>query len=117
MVLVDTSIWIAHFKSEQEDLVALLEEGAVLTHPMIIGEISCGAMKHRKEIIQLMLRLPQAEILAMTEALSFIEDHQCYGKGIGWVDVHLLASAMLCSATLWSRDKSLMKLAKQLGLG
>lgn len=116
MVLVDTSVWISHFKEGNENLRKLLEEGRVYCHPLIIGELACGQFKHRKEIIHLLFDLPAAEIAADKEVLAFIESKQLYGLGIGWIDVHLLASALLSKVLLWTFDKKLQLIASKLKL-
>ncbi len=116
MVLVDTSVWIDHFRSSNEDLVALLSEGQVLTHSFIIGEIACGSARQRQEILSLLPLLPQADPASNSEVLSLIEDYELFGKGIGWVDAHLLASCLLNHCSLWTVDKSLARLGRVIGI-
>lgn len=116
MVLVDTSVWVSHFKMGNEKLKELLREGQVYCHPFIIGELACGQFKHRKEIMHLLLDLPKATITEDKEVLSFIESHQLHGLGIGWVDAHLLASALLSKLFLWTFDKRLQLAASKLHL-
>lgn len=117
MVLVDTSIWIDHFRNRVTLLEDLLHSGEVATHPFIVGELACGNMKNRTEILKLLSALPTLETVTHEEALHFVKAQALHGKGIGWVDVHLLASSLLNGVPLWSRDKRLNALAKALGIG
>ena len=95
MVLVDTSVWINHLRNSDRHLEKLLFNGEVVCHPHIIGELACGNIKNRQEIISLLQALPQAPLVNFEEYLFFIEQNQLHGKGIGFVDIHLLASAQL----------------------
>ncbi len=115
MVLVDTSVWIAHFKKGNRRLAELLSNGEVACHPFIIGELACGKMKNRAEILSLMEALPDARMAENEEVLLFIEKHRLMGMGIGLVDVHLLASALLTGVPLWTYDRQLQAAAKKLG--
>ena len=112
--LVDTSVWIAHFRKSETRLVQLLDEEAVLSHPFVVGELACGNLKNRQEILALLQSLPQTPQAEEEEVLRVIEDHKLMGKGLGWVDVRLLASALLAKATLWTLDKALQKASRQL---
>jgi predicted nucleic acid-binding protein len=116
MVLVDSSIWIQHFRQSDDRLISLLRNNKVLAHPMVIGELACGSLKQRSEILPLLQLLPQADSPSQNEVLHFIDRRKIFGKGVGWVDVHLLASCVLSDALLWTSDKSLLKQAHQLGL-
>ena len=116
MVLVDTSVWINHLKTGDARLKKLLTEGLVFVHPFIIGEIACGFLKNRSEIISLLQTLPQARIADESEFLVFIEKNSLMARGIGFVDVHLLASAKLSSCRLWTYDKRLLEIAQEMGL-
>ena len=107
MVLVDTSVWINHFRNKDSHLKNLLLDGEVVCHPHIIGELACGNIKNRQEIISLLQALPQAPLIDFQEFLFFIEQNQLHGKGIGFVDIHLLASAKLGQVFLWTADKRL----------
>jgi predicted nucleic acid-binding protein len=113
-VLVDTSVWIAHLRKGEAGLVKLLEEEVVLCHPFIIGELACGNLKNRQEILSLLQSLPQTPQAENDEALHFIERNGLMGKGLGWVDVHLLASALLVEARLWTLDKALQKASQEM---
>ena len=114
MVLIDTSIWVSHFKDGNQQLEALLMKGRVVCHPFIIGELACGNLKNRKEILSLLEALPTATTADHKEVLYFIEQHRLMGIGLGYIDVHLLASARLSRIRLWSRDKKLMEAAVKL---
>jgi predicted nucleic acid-binding protein len=98
-------------------LVALLESASVLMHPFIVGEIACGSLKDRNTtLVELLQYLPTAAVAEFSEVLSFVEHHQLWGQGIGYVDVHLLAAVALThGATLWTRDKRLLAAAQALG--
>jgi len=116
MVLVDTSVWVAHFREGMPGLEHLLNEGEVIIHPFIIGELACGGIKNRKEILSLLHSLPISLVIELDEYLTFIESQRLIGKGIGFVDIHLLASALLESNFLWTRDKNLKSMAQKLKL-
>jgi predicted nucleic acid-binding protein len=111
MVLVDTSVWIDHFKTSNAKLVRLLQEGEVATHPFVIGEIACGSLRQRVEILSLLPLLPKVKTASDHEVLELIERHALFGKGIGWIDAHLLAASLLTQAKLWTHDKRLERLA------
>ena len=114
MVLVDTSVWVSHFREIHNGLVPLLNNGEVVCHPFIIGELACGNLRNRTNIISLMDALPLALQVDHEEALAFIEAHNIMGKGLGYIDVHLLASALLTEVSLWTFDKKLDKAAEEL---
>jgi len=116
MVLVDTSVWIDHLRSGNAKLAALLNDGDVAIHPFIIGELACGNLKNRKEIISLLHALPHIDKADDDEVLFFIEKHRLMGLGIGLVDIHLLASCKLGKARLLTQDKRLRDAAEQLNL-
>ncbi len=107
MVLVDTSVWINHFRDGDPHLEKLLFNGEVVCHTHVIGELACGNLKNRQEILSLLQDLPLTPIVDFSEYLFFIEQHQLSGKGIGFVDIHLLASAKLGQVPLWTVDKRL----------
>ena len=94
--------------------LSLLKENQVFIHPFIIGEISCGNLSKRDEIIHLLNQLPFAETATHEEALNFLTKHKLFGKGAGWIDIHLLASCALTNLKLISLDKRLQKLADEL---
>jgi len=109
MVLVDTSVWVAHLRGGNAQLEALLNEGAVVCHPFIIGELACGTMRNRVEILSLLQSLPMAETAEHSEVMQFIERNRLSGKGLGYVDVHLLASAVITDAPLWTLDRKVQQ--------
>ncbi len=116
MVLVDTSVWIDHFKKGNTSLEKLLLDMEVVCHPFIIGELACGNLKNSKEILSLLHSLPTAPLLEHDEVLYFIERKKLMGIGIGLIDVHLLASAHLAHAPLWTIDKKLLNASDALGV-
>lgn len=116
MILVDTSVWVDHLRRGDAQLAGLLERGAVLMHPFVIGEIACGSLRDRASILELLGDLPAVVVAEGAEVLGFIERRTLHGKGIGYFDVHLLASVVLTDgASLWTRDKSLRLAAEELG--
>lgn len=116
MILVDTSVWIDHLRTGRADLSQHLESASVLIHPFVIGELACGNLQRRTEILNLLAALPHAPLADHVHVLTLIDTHQLPGRGLGWVDVHLLASALLCGAKLWTLDKPLRKTAAALQL-
>ncbi len=115
MVLVDTSVWVSHLRETDAGLVDLLDEGEVACHPFIVGELACGNLKNRTNILSLLEALPMTLLVESEEVLSFIEIHDLMGKGLGYIDVHLLASAMLSGLPLWTLvDKKLERVAEML---
>jgi hypothetical protein len=115
LILVDTSVWVDHLRRGDPQLVALLESASVLIHPFIVGEIACGTLADRKVVLELLRDLPAASVADADEALAFIERHRLFVKGIGYVDVHLLAAVALTDgASLWTRDKRLRVAADSL---
>lgn len=114
-VLVDTLVWVDHLRRQDAHLAERLVQGRVLGHPFVIGEIACGTLSNRSVVIPLMQDLPQAPVAEPTELLGFIEARGLHGLGIGYVDVHLLASVVLRpGCRLWTRDKRLLAAARRL---
>lgn len=116
-MLVDTSVWIDHFRRTNARLVALLEDGSVECHAFVIGELACGSLRSRVETLSLLGALPAVAIAGHDEAREFLERHRLAGRGIGWIDVHLLAAAALGRTALWTLDRRLDAVARSLGLG
>ena len=116
MILVETSVWIDHLRVADRQLAGLLLDEQVLCHPFVVGEIACGAMKRRAEILGLLQSLPPAPVVDFEEVLAFVEAHALMGSGLGWIDVHLLASARVAGERLWSRDQRLARAARRLGV-
>jgi len=116
MVLVDSSVWIDHLRNRNHHLESLLDEGEVICHPFVIGELACGPIVNRMPILTFLRSLPQVGMAGHFEVLSLIESHQLMGQGLGYIDVHLLASARLSSVPIWSKDIALKKAAAKLGV-
>ena len=117
MILVDTSVWVDHLRATDETLAGLLDAGMVLAHPFIIGELALGTLSQRQTVLTALSDLPQAIVATDQEALHFIDRHTLFGRGVGYIDIHLLAAARLTpGTTLWTRDKRLHAVALQLGL-
>ncbi len=117
MILVDTSVWVDHLRVGDTGLAALLEAGTVLMHPFVLGELACGNLRNRREVLDLLARLPAAPIATDAEALELIERRALMGRGLGYVDVHLLAAVLLeGTARLWTRDKGLASAAVDLAV-
>jgi predicted nucleic acid-binding protein len=116
MILVDTSVWIGHLRAGNLRLKGLLLENVVLTHPFVIGELACGSLKNRQTIMSLLHTLPEAVSADHNEVLNLLERERLYGCGIGWIDAHLLASARLSHAGIWTLDRGLARIASELGV-
>ena len=117
MILVDTSVWISHYRESNAELVDLLNEGRVLTHAFVRGELACGNLKDRAGTLRLHEALPHAARVHDDEVLAFIEARKLAGRGLGWVDLHLLASTLLTpDALLWTRDGRLAEAADEHGV-
>ena len=115
-MLVDTSVWIDHFRRSDPALVSLLNRGEVECHPFIVGELACGSLHRRSEVLSLLQSLPHVPVGSHDEVLGFVDRHRLMGRGIGWIDTHLLASASLAGSLLWTRDRRLLDVARKLGL-
>ena len=111
MVLVDTSVWVDHLRRGTPALAVLLADGEVACHPFVIGELACGNLRNRSEILALLPSLPSIPEVAHEELLRFIEGHRLMGRGLGLIDVHLLASAQLAAIPLWTLDRRLREAA------
>lgn len=117
MILVDTSVWVNHLRAGDQALVELLNARSVLTHPFVLGELALGDLRQRIVVLDSLSDLPQAGVATDAEVLHFIGGHRLFGRGIGYVDVHLLAAVRLTSgAALWTHDKRLQSVAERLGL-
>jgi len=114
MVLIDTSVWVSHLREGSAQLKALLNEGTVVCHPFVIGELACGTIRNRALIFSLLQSLPVADTAEHSEVLQFIEHNRLAGKGLGYVDVHLLASAVLTGVSLWTFDIKLQQASAKL---
>lgn len=115
MILVDTSIWIDHLRRRDARLVEILDDGLVLAHPWVTGELALGRLSQRNEILGLLRNLPAATLATDSEVLTLIENRKLFGIGIGYIDAHLLAATLLTPHTsLWTRDKRLALTAEHL---
>jgi predicted nucleic acid-binding protein len=115
-VLVDTSVWVDHFRRGNRLLEERLHDGEVWTHLFVIGDLGCGNLRRRSEVLALMAALPSAPLVDHQAAMSFIDSRHLAGQGIGWIDVHLLASATLAHLPLWTLDRRLEAVARRLRL-
>lgn len=117
MILADTSVWIDHLRGRERAFASALVRGSILTHPYIIGEIALGHLHARKRILQSLHDLPLAAVATDDEVLRLIEQEKLFGRGVGYVDAHLLAAARLSgNVSLWTRDRLLRETAQHLGL-
>jgi hypothetical protein len=114
VILTDTSVWIAHFRNGSDDLKRALENAEVLCHPHVVGELACGNLRNRDIILEFLQALPPATVATDEEALACVERNRLYGTGLGYTDVHLLASALLTPTRLWTLDAALGREAKRL---
>jgi predicted nucleic acid-binding protein len=116
MVLVDTSVWIDHLRNGNARMKSLLHRELVLCHPFIVGELACGILHSRREILGLLAALPVARVAEHDEVLHLVETRDLSGRGLGWIDAHLLASALITGCSLWTLDGRLQKSAAALNL-
>ena len=116
MIVVDTSVWIEHLRTGGSPLGQALVAGHVLGHAFVIGELACGNLRNRAEILALLRELPEAPVAEHDEVLAFIDLHHLTGIGIGWIDAHLLAATCLVGARLWTRDRDLREAARISGV-
>jgi hypothetical protein len=116
IVLVDTSVWVDHLRRGDDGLESLLQDGRVVTHPMVIGELACGALSARRTTLAFLRALPSTAMKDAEHVLAFIEKQRLFGRGLGWVDMNLLASAWESKHPFWTRDRSLMDSCRVLGL-
>jgi len=116
MILADTSVWIEHLRKGSDQLAHYLNRGEVYCHSFIVGELACGNLRNRDEIIEMLNRLPSAQAAEHNEVLHLVTRHGLAGQGIGWIDAHLLASTLLAGCTLWTLDKALAKAARRLNI-
>ena len=116
MILVDTSVWIDHLRRDNSALSDLLNEERVLLHPFVLGELACGNLRKRDLILAYLAALPTVPIAAHSDVLRLLSDRVLWGKGIGWIDSHLLASALLSDCKVWTLDRSLNRAAAELGV-
>jgi predicted nucleic acid-binding protein len=115
-VLVDTSVWIDHFRNRNAKLSELLEAGQVWIHPFVIGELACGSLSQRRKVLMLLSALPGVPMAEHDEVMELIDTRGLYSKGLGWIDMHLLRSAQIMQLPFWTLDKRLSGAAHDLGL-
>jgi hypothetical protein len=116
VILVDTSVWIDHLRRGNHRLTEALENGLVASHPFVIGELACGTIRRRGELLALLAKLEATPVVAHEEALRLLEERRLMGRGVGWVDLHLLASSLLAGVPLWTLDRRLTSVARELGI-
>ncbi len=119
MILVDTSVWVDHLRRSDPALIDALEKGEVAVHPFVVGELACGNLPDRARVFRLLEELPEVPTASNPEVVALIERRRLLGKGLGFVDAHLLASALLATAEtlqIWTRDSALDKAAAQFGI-
>ena len=116
MILVDTSVWIQHLRHGHDGLANLLQQGLVVCHPFVVGEIALGSLTRRRAVLVPLADLPVVRVVHHEDALAFVERRALGGRGIGWVDVHILASAFLDRARLWTLDRRLADVARELDI-
>jgi predicted nucleic acid-binding protein len=114
MVLVDTSVWVDHFRRGLPELAEQLDAGVVVCHPFVLGELACGNLKNRREILELLQTLCTCPVASHEEVLHFVESNRLMGLGLGYIDMHLLASAKLAGLPLWTLDRPLRTVATRL---
>jgi hypothetical protein len=116
MVLVDTSVWVGHLRSGDPQMASLLEEGVVVCHPFVLGELACGHLPNRTDTLRSLSELPQIGVATYEEVMSLIAARRLMGTGLGFIDVHLLASARISDLPILTRDLPLKRAATALGV-
>lgn len=117
LILADTNIWVHHLHQGDARLKTYLKRNQVVMHPMVLGELACSSLKQRETVLNLLSLLPEATQAEDSQVLAFLNTHQLYSKGLGWVDMHLLcATALTSTYRLWTRDRRLHEQAVQLNL-
>jgi predicted nucleic acid-binding protein len=116
MLLADTSVWIEHFRQGLPEFAAHLADGLVLMHPFVSGELACTNLKYRSAVLSALNTLPAANRATDTEVLELIDQRKLWGHDLGWIDAHLLASALLSNCRFWTLDEDLHGAATDLGL-
>jgi hypothetical protein len=114
VILVDSSVWVDHLRAGNASLRALLRDDQVLCHPFVLGELACGNLRSREQILGLLAALPEARLAEHHEVLHLLDTSHLYGRGLGWVDLHLLASAMISGCRLLTMDRPLQRAAAAL---
>ena len=115
-MLADTSVWIDHLRNGNPRLVYALEQESLLIHEFVVGELACGNLRHRREIMDLLAAIPRIERVQHNEVLAFADTQRLAARGLGWIDVHLLASCVAAQATLLTLDGRLRLAARSIGI-
>jgi predicted nucleic acid-binding protein len=116
VTLVDTSVWVNHFRRPQSSLIKLLGDSSAGMHPFVLGELACGNLKDRASTLGDLAKMPEAPLATAGEVLHLLESHRLWGEGLGWVDVHILASALLGGWDLLTADRAMERAARRLGI-
>jgi predicted nucleic acid-binding protein len=117
VILADTSVWVDHLRRGHPTLARRLEAGEILAHPFVIGELALGYLDRRSVILGDLSDLPRATVASPQEVLHLIGQRRLFGRGLGYVDAHLLAATQLTpGAALWTQDKRLHRIAEELAL-
>jgi predicted nucleic acid-binding protein len=117
MILADTSVWVDHFRGTDDSLHKQLSVAHISIHPFVVAELALGSLKQRMRTIAELEMLSQVKVANLREVRSLIEAHNLHSKGIGLIDVHLIASTLLTQSTqLWTRDKRLQAVAEEIGI-
>jgi hypothetical protein len=117
VILVDTSVWVDHLRKDDSNMRFLLDGGRVLLHPFVVGELAMGNLNRRNLVLRALRKLPEALVAREEEVLQFVAARGLFGRGIGYIDAHLLTSVQLTpGASLWTRDKRMLEVAGKLGL-
>jgi len=114
-VLADTNIWIHHWKEANPLLMAMVEDGEVWTHPLVIGELAMGNLRHRERTLWHLTRLGRPQLATDLETLHMVSARKLWGRGIGWSDARILASVVISGCKLWTRDRRLEMIAEEQG--
>ena len=116
MILVDTSLWVEHLRHGHRDLASSLLKAEVVCHRFVIGELACRFIRNRNEVLSLLRSLPLAIEADHDEVMDFLERNHLMGKGLGLIDIHLMASALLSGMPLWTLENKLRREASRLGI-
>jgi hypothetical protein len=116
VILVDTSVWIDHLRRSIPDLMHELQNGTIASHPFVVGELALGHFRNRDETVDLLRELPGLKVAAHDEVLEFVLRHDLPGRGIGWIDAHLLCAAHANDVPIWTHDRRLGACAAKLRL-
>jgi predicted nucleic acid-binding protein len=107
VILADSSVWIDHLRRGNAALVSALQEGSIAMHPFVIGELACGTMRRRVDVLADLGRLPRIAVAEHDEVMALVEGRRLAGTGIGWTDAHLMAAALIARVELWTLDRAL----------